>query len=132
MALLEVRDLAVRFGGVVALDHVSFTVEAGQVVGLIGPNGAGKTTLFNIVTRVYRPSSGGVTVDGSPATQMAPHEILRHWVARTFQNLALFRSMPALENAMAADPISTGTTRPNPPLPLPPPLNPNPPPTTLP
>ena len=107
MALLEVRDLAVRFGGVVALDHVSFTVEAGQVVGLIGPNGAGKTTLFNIVTRVYRPSAGGVTVDGSPVTQMAPHEVIRHGVARTFQNLALFRSMSVLENVMVGDHIKT-------------------------
>jgi len=107
MALLEVRDLAVRFGGVVALDHVSFTVEAGQVVGLIGPNGAGKTTLFNVVTRVYRPSAGDVTVDGSPVTQMAPHEVLRHGVARTFQNLALFRSMTVLENVMVGDHIKT-------------------------
>jgi len=58
MALLEVRELSVRFGGVVALDRVSFTVDAGEVVALIGPNGAGKTTLFNVITRVYRPTSG--------------------------------------------------------------------------
>ena len=64
MALLEVRELSVRFGGVVALDRVSFNVDAGQVVALIGPNGAGKTTLFNVITRVYRPSAGTVLVGG--------------------------------------------------------------------
>src|SRR5258708_19656238 len=120
MAVLEVRDLAVRFGGVGALDHVSFSVEAGQVVGLIGPNGAGKTTLFNVVTRVYRPSAGGITVDGSPVTQMAPHEILRHGVARTFQNLALFRSMTVLENVMFGDHTKTRTGSLQTPVPLPP------------
>jgi len=107
MALLEVRDLAVRFGGVVALDRVSFAVEQGQVVGLIGPNGAGKTTLFNIVTRIYKPSSGSVAVDGAPVLKMAPHEVIRHGVARTFQNLALFRSMTVLDNVMVGDHIRT-------------------------
>src|SRR5947209_12586489 len=107
MALLEVRDLAVRFGGVVALDRVSFEVEQGQVVGLIGPNGAGKTTLFNIITRVYRPSAGAVAVDGAPVLKMAPHEVIRHGVARTFQNLALFRSMTVLDNVLVGDHIKT-------------------------
>jgi branched-chain amino acid transport system ATP-binding protein len=107
MALLEVRDLAVRFGGVVALDRVSFAVEQGQVVGLIGPNGAGKTTLFNIVTRIYKPTSGSVAVDGAPVLKMAPHEVIRHGVARTFQNLALFRSMTVLDNVMVGDHIRT-------------------------
>ena len=107
MALLEVRDLSVRFGGVVALDRVSFTVDEGQVVGLIGPNGAGKTTLFNIVTRVYKPASGGIVIDGSPVTRMAPHAVIRHGVARTFQNLALFRSMTVLDNVLVGDHIKT-------------------------
>ncbi len=107
MALLEVRDLAVRFGGVVALDRVSFDVEQGQVVGLIGPNGAGKTTLFNIVTRVYRPSAGSVAVDGEPVLKMAPHEVIRRGVARTFQNLALFRSMTVLDNVLVGDHIKS-------------------------
>jgi len=107
MALLEVRELSVRFGGVVALDRVSFTVEAGDVVGLIGPNGAGKTTLFNVVTRVYRPSGGSVSVDGSPVLKMAPHEVIRRGVVRTFQNLALFRSMTVLENVLVGDHIGT-------------------------
>ena len=105
MSLLEVRDLAVRFGGVVALDRVSFSVEEGQVVGLIGPNGAGKTTLFNVITRVYRPSAGTVSVDGSPVLKMAPHEVIRHGVARTFQNLALFRTMTVLDNVLVGDHI---------------------------
>src|SRR5437667_12058843 len=98
MGLLEVRDLTVRFGGVVALDRVTFTVDAGRMVAVIGPNGAGKTTLFNIITRVYRPASGAVLVDGKPVQAMAPHQLIRHGVARTFQNLALFRSMTVLDN----------------------------------
>src|SRR5260370_1443037 len=72
MTLLDVRELSVRFGGVVALDRVSFTVEAGEVVALIGPNGAGKTTLFNVITRAYRPSAGSVLADGEPAPRMSP------------------------------------------------------------
>jgi branched-chain amino acid transport system ATP-binding protein len=107
MALLEVHELSVRFGGVVALDRVSFTVEAGEVVGLIGPNGAGKTTLFNIITRVYRPTAGSVAVEGSPVLKMAPHEVIRRGVARTFQNLALFRSMTVLDNVLVGDHIKT-------------------------
>ena len=100
MALLEVKDLSVRFGGVVALDHLSFDVEEGQVVALIGPNGAGKTTLFNVITRVYRPSGGTVFIDGRSVTSMRPHELIRRGVARTFQNVALFRSMTVLENVL--------------------------------
>jgi branched-chain amino acid transport system ATP-binding protein len=107
MALLEVRDLSVRFGGVVALDRVSFTVEAGQVVGLIGPNGAGKTTLFNVITRVYRPSSGSVEIDGAPVSGIPAHNVIRHGVARTFQNVALFRSMSVLDNVIVGDHIRT-------------------------
>src|SRR6202163_4520683 len=107
MALLDVRELSVRFGGVVALDRVSFSVDAGEVVALIGPNGAGKTTLFNVITRVYRPSSGSVLIDGKPASRVAPHHIVRHGLARTFQNVALFRSMTVLENVIVGDHIRT-------------------------
>jgi branched-chain amino acid transport system ATP-binding protein len=103
MALLEVRELSVRFGGVVALDRVSFSVDAGEVVALIGPNGAGKTTLFNVVTRVYRPSSGAVLVDGQPVSRIPAHHVVRHGLARTFQNVALFRSMTVLENVVVGD-----------------------------
>jgi branched-chain amino acid transport system ATP-binding protein len=105
MTLLEVRDLAVRFGGVVALDRVSFAVEDGQLVALIGPNGAGKTTLFNVITRVYRPGSGDVLVDGQSVLKMSPHDIIHRGVARTFQNLALFPSMSVLENVLVGDHI---------------------------
>jgi branched-chain amino acid transport system ATP-binding protein len=107
MALLEVRELSVRFGGVVALDRVSFNVEAGEVVALIGPNGAGKTTLFNVITRVYRPSAGGVMVDGTPVSRVRAHEVIRHGLARTFQNVALFKSMSVLENVIVGDHIKT-------------------------
>jgi branched-chain amino acid transport system ATP-binding protein len=107
MPLLEVRDLTVRFGGVVALDRVSFDVEAGEMVALIGPNGAGKTTLFNVITRIYRPVGGTLVVDGASVLAMAPHEVIRHGVARTFQNLALFRSMSVLENVLVGNHIRT-------------------------
>jgi branched-chain amino acid transport system ATP-binding protein len=107
MALLEVRELSVRFGGVIALDRVSFSVDAGEVVALIGPNGAGKTTLFNVITRVYRPSAGSVLVDGEAVSRMSPHNVIRHGLARTFQNVALFRSMTVLENVIVGDHIRT-------------------------
>jgi branched-chain amino acid transport system ATP-binding protein len=106
MPLLEVRELTVRFGGVVALDRVSFDVNSGEVVALIGPNGAGKTTLFNVITRVYRPGGGSVGLDGEPVLKMAPHQVVRRGLARTFQNLALFRSMSVLENVLVGDHIN--------------------------
>jgi branched-chain amino acid transport system ATP-binding protein len=107
MALLDVRELSVRFGGVVALDRVSFAVDAGEVVALIGPNGAGKTTLFNVITRVYRASAGSVLVDGEPVSRMPAHHIIRQGLARTFQNVALFRSMTVLENVIVGNHIKT-------------------------
>jgi branched-chain amino acid transport system ATP-binding protein len=103
MSLLEVRDLTVRFGGVVALDRLTFDVNAGEVVALIGPNGAGKTTLFNVITRVYRPAGGAVALDGEPVLKLAPHQVIRRGLARTFQNLALFHSMTVLENVLVGD-----------------------------
>ncbi|HEY1420633.1 MAG TPA: ABC transporter ATP-binding protein [Candidatus Dormibacteraeota bacterium] len=107
--LLEVRNLSVRFGGVVALDSVSFAVDQGQVVGLIGPNGAGKTTLFNVITRVYRPSSGNVLIEGESVLRMSPHHVIRRGLARTFQNVALFRTMTVLENVLVGDHIRTNS-----------------------
>src|SRR4029077_2670924 len=106
MPLLEVRELTVRFGGVIALDRVTFDVNAGEVVALIGPNGAGKTTLFNVITRVYRPGAGTVVLDGEPGLKLAPHQVVRRGLARTFQNLALFRSMTVLENVLVGDHIN--------------------------
>jgi branched-chain amino acid transport system ATP-binding protein len=100
MALLEVRDVTLRFGGIVALDGVSFAVEEGQISGLIGPNGAGKTTAFNVITRLYKPDSGEVLLDGSSLLKQPAHRIVRKGVARTFQNLQLFRTMSVLENVL--------------------------------
>jgi branched-chain amino acid transport system ATP-binding protein len=100
MALLEVRDVTLRFGGIVALDGVSFDVEKGQISGLIGPNGAGKTTAFNVITRLYRPDSGDVVLDGSSVLRQPAHRIVRKGVARTFQNIQLFRTMSVLENVL--------------------------------
>src|SRR2546430_17200554 len=88
MGLLEVRDLTVRFGGVVALDRVTFTVDAGRMVAVIGPNGAGKTTLFNIITRVYRPASGAVLVRGQAVPAVGPAPLIRHGVAPPVHNPA--------------------------------------------
>ena len=100
MALLEVDDISVRFGGIVALDSLSFDIEEGQICGLIGPNGAGKTTLFNVVSRIYNPTSGSITFDGKDMLATPPHDIVRSGVARTFQNLALWPGMNVLENVM--------------------------------
>jgi branched-chain amino acid transport system ATP-binding protein len=100
MALLEVRDVTLRFGGIVALDGVSFDVQEGHISGLIGPNGAGKTTAFNVITRLYRPDSGQVLLDGSSILKSAPHKIVGKGIARTFQNIQLFRTMSVLENVL--------------------------------
>jgi branched-chain amino acid transport system ATP-binding protein len=100
MALLSVRDVTLRFGGIVALDGVSFDVEQGEISGLIGPNGAGKTTAFNVITRLYKPDSGEVEVDGASILKQAPHRIVRKGIARTFQNIQLFRTMSVLENVL--------------------------------
>ena len=100
MALLEVRDVTLRFGGIVALDGVSFDVEEGQISGLIGPNGAGKTTAFNVITRLYKPDAGDVLLDGSSILRQPAYRVVRKGVARTFQNIQLFRTMSVLENVL--------------------------------
>lgn len=100
MAALSVEDVTVRFGGIVALDGASFEVDEGQVCGLIGPNGAGKTTLFNCVSRIYQPTSGRITFEGSDLLKVPPHNISGHGIARTFQNLGLFPTQTVLANVM--------------------------------
>ena len=100
MALLDVQDVTVRFGGIVALDGLSFSIDEGQICGLIGPNGAGKTTMFNVVSRIYEPTAGHVMFDGEDLLGVAPHGIAEKGIARTFQNLALFPTMTLLENVM--------------------------------
>jgi branched-chain amino acid transport system ATP-binding protein len=100
MPLLEVRDVAVRFGGIVALDGVSFSVEEGGIVGLIGPNGAGKTTLFNCLSRLYECQRGDILFDGASLLAARRHRVAGLGIGRTFQNLALFGSMSVLDNVM--------------------------------
>ncbi len=100
MALLSVRDVTLRFGGIVALDGVSFDVEQGQICGLIGPNGAGKTTAFNVITRLYTPDEGTVELDGQSLLHTPPHRVVERGVARTFQNINLFTTMSVLENVL--------------------------------
>ncbi|MBE0608439.1 MAG: ABC transporter ATP-binding protein [Dehalococcoidia bacterium] len=92
------RDVSLRFGGVIALDGVSFDVPTGAIVGLIGPNGAGKTTMFNAVTRLYRPQTGEIWYRSTNLLTLAPHQIARLRIARTFQNLALFPSFSVRDN----------------------------------
>jgi branched-chain amino acid transport system ATP-binding protein len=99
-ALLEVDNVSLRFGGVLALDQVSFALRRGEIFGLIGPNGAGKTTCFNAMTGVYRPTSGQIRFDGRVVTGLKKHQITRMGIARTFQNIRLFPEMTALENVM--------------------------------
>jgi branched-chain amino acid transport system ATP-binding protein len=99
-SLLDVREVTVRFGGVVALDALSFGIREGDICGLIGPNGAGKTTCFNVVSRLYEPTSGHVSFDGHDLLGLPSHRIASVGIARTFQNLALFPTMTLLENVM--------------------------------
>ena len=99
-ALLSVTDLSVRFGGLTALDAVSFEIRRGEILGLIGPNGAGKTTCFNAITGVYRPTAGSVVFDGTTLGRRKRHEITQLGIARTFQNIRLWGEMTALENVV--------------------------------
>jgi branched-chain amino acid transport system ATP-binding protein len=100
MALLSVRNVTRRFGGIVAIDDVSLDVSKGQIVGLIGPNGAGKTTLFNVITRLNKPDSGELDFDGKSLLRTPPHRIVRRGIARTFQNVELFATMTVLDNVL--------------------------------
>jgi branched-chain amino acid transport system ATP-binding protein len=98
LALLEVDNVTKRFGGIVALDGVSFTAEPGEIIGLIGPNGAGKTTAFNVITRLYTPDDGDVRFDGESMLGTSPSGVIRRGIARTFQNVELFRGMTVYDN----------------------------------
>ncbi|MCX7619374.1 MAG: ABC transporter ATP-binding protein [Acidimicrobiales bacterium] len=100
MPLLDVENISVQFGGIVALDGLSFSIEPGHICALIGPNGAGKTTLFNIVSRIYEPATGRVVFDGTDLLSLPRHRIPKVGVTRTFQNLALFGGLSVLENVM--------------------------------
>jgi branched-chain amino acid transport system ATP-binding protein len=98
LPLLEVDSVSQRFGGIVALNDVSFDADAGEIVGLIGPNGAGKTTAFNVITRLYTPDSGDVRLEGETLLKTSPSAVIRRGVARTFQNVELFGGMSVLDN----------------------------------
>jgi branched-chain amino acid transport system ATP-binding protein len=98
--LLETRALRKEFGGLVAVNSVDFEIPVGSIVSLIGPNGAGKTTFFNMITGVYRPTSGRVTFAGADLTGKPPHVATEHGIGRTFQNIRLFKEMTALENVL--------------------------------
>jgi branched-chain amino acid transport system ATP-binding protein len=100
MALLSVEHVTRRFGGIVAVDDVSFEVGEGEIAGLIGPNGAGKTTMFNLITRLYAPDEGEIAFEGETLLKTPPHGIVRRGIARTFQNVELFSSMTVLEHVL--------------------------------
>src|SRR6266516_4259844 len=99
--LLECQDITMRFGGLTALSRVDRTSRAGEILGLIGPNGSGKTTLFNVITGVLRPQSGAVSLEGREITGLAPHQICRGGIARTYQLVRPFASLTARENVLA-------------------------------
>ena len=98
MAMLEVTSLGISFGGLRAVDELSMKIEEGGLVGLIGPNGAGKTTVFNMLTGVYRPTDGGIRLDGQNLISKKPHDICKMGVARTFQNIRLFSNLSVMDN----------------------------------
>ena len=100
MALLEISNLSVVFGGLKALCDFDLTLDQGELVGLIGPNGAGKTTTFNIVTGVYRPAAGSVRLDGRSIVGFKPFQINHRGIARTFQNIRLFAGLTVLDNVL--------------------------------
>lgn len=102
MALLEVKNLGISFGGLRAVDNVNLNIEKGQLYGLIGPNGAGKTTIFNLLTGVYRPTDGTIKIDGVDLVGKSPSEICQAGIARTFQNIRLFKKLSVLDNVKTA------------------------------
>ncbi len=101
MAMLEVNNIGISFGGLKAVDNFSVTIEKGQLYGLIGPNGAGKTTVFNLLTGVYKPDTGHIILDGNDITGKSTIEINQAGIARTFQNIRLFKDMSVLDNVKA-------------------------------
>ena len=96
--MLEIKNLAIQFGGLKAVDNLNLTIKKNQLYGLIGPNGAGKTTVFNMLTGVYKPTAGTIYLDGENITGKSPAQINRHGIARTFQNIRLFKKMTVLDN----------------------------------
>ncbi len=108
MSVLSVDGIGIDFGGITAVDAVSFEVRAGEIVSIIGPNGAGKTTCFNLISGLYVPMRGTVRLLGDEVTALAPHELARRGLSRTFQNLQVFQQMSAVENVMAGHHLAEG------------------------
>src|ERR1700750_2550049 len=106
-AMLEVQRVTRRFGGLVALSEVSFSINKGEIYGLIGPNGAGKTTLFNVLTGIYRQDEGAIRFEGAELRNTPPTRIAKLGIARTFQNIRLFANLSALENVMIGRHVRT-------------------------
>lgn len=100
MAFLEVRDLTIKFGGLIAVDHMNFNVDKGEIVSIIGPNGAGKTTVFNMLTGLYIPNNGSMIFEGQELKGKRPQDIVRLGIARTFQNIRIFNDMRVIENVL--------------------------------
>ena len=99
--MLQLTSVTKKFGGLTAVDNVSFEVEEGQIVGLIGPNGAGKTTVFNLITGIYRPDAGNITFNGTSVLGTYTHRIVKMGIARTFQTIRLFQDLSVLENVLS-------------------------------
>ena len=109
MAMLDVQNLSIRFGGLKAVSHFDLTVEQGEIRGLIGPNGSGKTTLFNLITGFYPPFEGKVYFQGEDITKLKPHQIAAKGIARTFQNVQIFSGMSVVENLQVGHHMSIRT-----------------------
>ena len=107
MSLLEVKDLSIQFGGLVAVDHVSFHVEPGEIISIIGPNGAGKTTIFNLLTGLYVPTTGTISFDGREIQGMRSQDIYKLGIARTFQNTKVYTKLRVIENIMIGSHVNT-------------------------
>lgn len=101
MSILEIKDMSLRFGGLKVIDSLNFTIERNSIASLIGPNGAGKTSIFNCMTGFYKPSDGNILFEGKSILRKKPHKITQRGIARTFQNLRLFKNMTVLENVMS-------------------------------
>ncbi|MBR0172469.1 MAG: ABC transporter ATP-binding protein [Lachnospiraceae bacterium] len=108
MSFLEVQNICMRFGGLAAVDDVSFRVDNGEIVSLIGPNGAGKTTVFNMLTGVYTITSGSMSFEGTDLGSLTPQQIVKAGISRTFQNLRLFPKMRVIENVLVGTHVHTG------------------------
>jgi branched-chain amino acid transport system ATP-binding protein len=107
-AIFEAQNVTMRFGGLVAVNNVNFVIPRGSIVSLIGPNGAGKTTFFNMVTGLYKPTSGQLFFEGKDITRRSPSEVMEMGIARTFQNIRLFANMTALENVLGVSTADFG------------------------